>query len=91
MYSVQKKQLIYNIKDMTFVVSLHDLVFSQEEISINWEGNNYLISHLERDGDHWVARVNYETRYCPRGHNLCKRCGLCHLIGCYYYVPPCWQ
>ena len=80
-----------HLKEMTFIVSLQDLTFDQAGISVNWEGNNYLISSLEREGGYWVARTNYNSRYCPEGHNLCKRCGLCHLNKCRYYVPPCWK
>lgn len=79
------------LSEMTFVVSLQDLIFDGGEISINWEGINYPISSLEREGDHWVARMEICGNYCPEGHNLCRRCGLCHLRGCRYYIPPCWQ
>lgn len=73
-----------------FVISLEDLVVNQEGMSIHWQGNDYPISSLEREGNYWIAKTDYNTRYCLRGHNLCRRWGLCHVKSCEYYVPPCF-
>lgn len=78
------------LKEETFVVSLEELIFDQEEISINWNGNTYPISSLKKEGNQWLAKT-IPYGYCPRGHPRCNKCNLCHLKGCWYYVPPCWQ
>lgn len=74
------------------MVSLAELVFDQDAILVNINGSWCPVNSLVREENQWMAEVDFgrNAGYCQSGHDLCTRCGLCHLKGCRYYVPPCW-
>jgi hypothetical protein len=75
------------------VVSTEDLIIDHETILVNINGSLCPIRSLERNGNQWVAGIDFgrDAGYCPRGHDLCFKCRLCHKRGCWYYVEPCWK
>src|SRR5690606_20830805 len=67
-----------------------DLQIDGELISVNINGLPYSVESLRKEGTQWIATVDAAVDYCPQGHPMCGRCGLCHLRHCRYYVVPCW-
>lgn len=78
--------------EMALLVSLNDLNYEKNEISLNVGGATYQVYALEKQGDLWIARIS-GVNYCPQGHPNCRNCGLCHRKKCFYYIPPCklWE
>jgi hypothetical protein len=72
-------------------VAPSDLQIDGELISVNINGLPYAVESLRREGTQWIATVDAAVDYCPQGHPMCGRCGLCHLKHCRYYVVPCWK
>ena len=79
-------------EELTCIVSPQDLLIDQEEIFIELNGELFNVKTLQMINNQWIAKVNYgrDAGYCPRGHDLCGDCKLCHLPKCPYYVVPCW-
>ncbi len=75
------------LKELTFLVSLRDLSFDEDNISVVVDGISYAVRSLTRMGDQWIARAS--KGYCLAGHTNCDNCGLCHQTGCRYFVPYC--
>lgn len=90
-YTSLKKEKSRSQVSNWFKVSFQDLIFDGENIFISRGREEYLITALQREGNQWLANTILLARYCPEGHNLCNHCGLCHLIRCRYYIPPCWK
>ena len=78
-------------QEVTFFVSIHELFFDQDEIAICLDGDFFIVSSLKRAENNWLATVDLGLNYCPQGHPMCGLCTLCHLVGCRYYVEPCWK
>lgn len=76
-----------------FTVSLQDLYSDGEELFVNINGSRYVVCALQKTGTQWRAQLDSgrDKGYCQRGHDLCSLCGLCHKVGCWYYVEPCWK
>jgi hypothetical protein len=74
-------------------VAIDDLIFEQDVIFANINGVLHSVHSLEKRDGQWVAQFDFgkEVGYCQRGHDLCYYCRLCHRVGCWYYVEPCWK
>lgn len=79
------------MKKIDFAVTPSDLQIDGEMISVNINGLPYPVESLRREGAQWIATIDTAVDYCPQGHPMCGRCGLCHLKHCRYYVAPCWK
>lgn len=80
-------------QETQIAVSITDLAFDQDFILANINGSWYSVNSLEKRESQWIAQVDFgkDAGYCQRGHDLCWKCRLCHKVGCYYYVEPCWK
>ena len=87
---VSEESRISSPNEKVTVFSLKDLNFEGEAIYLSLSGEVFLVSALENHGAQWEATIVPLVNYCPQGHNLCIRCGLCHLKRCRFYVPACW-
>ena len=74
------------LRNKSIEVAVSDLVICEDAILVNVAGALYMVKSLEKKDDRWTAIIDAD--YCPRGHPLCRRCGLCHVSGCWYYVDP---
>ncbi len=74
---------------LSLLVSLKDLDFSEEGISIHAGGRSYAVHSLKKQGNQWIAKVANEPK-CAWGHPLCvgeHGCGQCHTRICPLYQP----
>ena len=72
------------LQGLSFLVSLEDLDFSEEGISIHAGGRSHAVHSLKKQGNQWIAKVANEQR-CAWGHPLCvgeHGCGQCHTRIC---------
>lgn len=77
------------VSDEIFLDSLEELSFYNENIALNREGFSHQVYSLQKNGNRWVALIDDNTGYCPRGHLRCGGCKMCHKSDCWYYVRPC--
>lgn len=87
------KPSIDTSQEFTCCISPKDLLVDHEKILVNLDGILFAVKALEIRENQWMAKIDFgrDAGYCPRGHDLCRYCGLCHLSGCWYYVIPCWK
>jgi hypothetical protein len=78
-----------NSPGLQLLISPQDLYLDQKDILVNANGAPYTVRFLEKRGDQWVATVDADVRYCPKGHMTCKNCSQCHTEGCWYFVRHC--
>ncbi|MBI3211832.1 MAG: hypothetical protein HYZ47_04015 [Simkania negevensis] len=71
------------------LVSLEELFFDQEGISLDINGVLCPIHSLEKHGKQWIANFDSRRNYCPQGHPNCIYCEQCHRSLCRFYVKPC--
>lgn len=68
-----------------------DVICENDNIFVEFEGGYYPVRSLEKQGKQWLATIDMQNAFCPRGHNVCRFCYQCHVSGCTYAVlPPCW-
>lgn len=72
------------LQELSLLVSLKDLDFNQEGISVNVGERSYAVHSLKQQGNQWIAKI--AAVRCPWGHSLCGICKLCHKRIC-----PDWQ
>lgn len=73
--------------ELTFLIKSHDLYVEDEEILVNVGGVSYLVTSLEKRGNHWLAKSSAGN--CPWGHPLCGYCFMCHHVICPLYQTRC--
>jgi hypothetical protein len=90
-YACDSKSVVSHSREA--VVLIDDLIFEQDVILANVNGILRSVRSLENRKGLWIAQFDFgkEDGYCPRGHDLCHFCHLCHKKDCYYYVEPCWR
>ncbi|MGC1879351.1 MAG: hypothetical protein WA347_03605 [Rhabdochlamydiaceae bacterium] len=76
-----------HLEGLSLFVSLQDLDFSEEGISIHVGGHSYAVHSLKKQENQWIAEVANEPK-CAWGHPLCvgeHGCGQCHTRICPLY------
>lgn len=81
-----------DVQEFSCIISPSDLLIDDQQLFIKLNGQLFNVKTLQASEGKWIARVNHgrDEGYCPRGHDLCRNCRLCHVPKCRYYVAPCW-
>lgn len=82
--SSENSQQEPQLEELDFLVSLQDLDFNEESISIHTGECSYAVHSLKKQGNQWIIKVAKEPK-CAWGHPLCvgeHGCGQCHTRIC---------
>jgi len=67
--------------EVVLTLSFEDLIIHQDGISVNYEGNLFIVHSLEKSGAQWLVRAG---KYCPNNHRVVCGCGGCAISSCGY-------
>ncbi len=86
-----------DLEEVTVSTTLEEIYVENDNMFLNVRGKACPVRSLKKQGNGWMATTvshrSYGTKgYCPRGHQNCEKCGMCHLVKqCWYAVPFCNQ